>query len=62
MPGKIITLRENEYEALKMAKQGFEQAQGKDADWGRFLLFLLGLWLLSEVTKSKGDKKKLNNK
>jgi len=57
MPGKIITLRENEFEALKMAKQGFEQVHGKEADWGKFLLFLLGLWILNEVAKPKDDKK-----
>ena len=58
MPGKIITLRENEYEALKVAKQGYEQAEGKQADWGRFLLFLMGLYFLHEVTKTKEGKKK----
>ena len=59
MPGKIITLRENEFEALKMGKQGFEQVQGKEADWGKFLLFLLGLWILNEVAKPKDDKKQV---
>ncbi len=59
MPGKIITLRENEFEAMKMAKQGFEQVQGKEADWGKFLLFLLGLWILNEVAKPKDDKKQV---
>lgn len=57
MPGKIITLRESEYEALKMAKSGFQQVEGKDVDWGRFLLFLLGLYILHETTKPKGVKK-----
>lgn len=57
MPGKIITLRENEFEAMKMAKQGFEQAQGKEADWGKFLLFLLGIWIINEVAKPKDNKK-----
>lgn len=55
MPGKIITLRESEYEALKMAKEGYEKAQGKHGDWGRFLLFLLGLYILSEVAKPKKE-------
>ena len=59
MPGKIITLRENEFETLKTAKQGFEQMHGKEADWGKFLLFLLGLWILSEVAKPKDDKKQV---
>jgi hypothetical protein len=57
MPGKIITLRESEYEALKMAKSGFQQAEGKEVDWGRFLLFLLGLYILHEATKPKGERK-----
>ena len=57
MPGKIITLRESEYEALRMAKKGYEQAQGQEADWGKFLLFLLGLWILHEMTKPREENK-----
>ena len=57
MPGKIITLRESEYEALKMVKDGYQQVQGKEVDWGRFLLFLLGLYVLHEITKPKGEEK-----
>ena len=43
---------------VNMAKQGYEQAEGKQADWGRFLLFLMGLYFLHEVTKTKEGKKK----
>jgi hypothetical protein len=53
MPGKIITIRESEFGVLSQAKKGYEQAQGKETDWGNFLLFLLGLWLLNEVMKEK---------
>lgn len=57
MPGKIITIRESEFGVLAQAKKGYEQAQGKETDWGKFLLFLLGLWILNEVTKEKKELK-----
>ena len=57
MPGKIITIRESEFEVLSQAKKGYEQAKGRETDWGKFLLFLLGLWILHEVTKPKGEEK-----
>jgi hypothetical protein len=53
MPGKPITLRRSEYEVLSQAKRGYEQSQGQSVDWGRFLLFLLGLYILHEVTNPK---------
>lgn len=55
MPGKIITMRENEFAVLSQAKNAYEQSQGQEVDWGKFLLFLLGLWILHEVTKPKGE-------
>ena len=56
MPGKIITVRESEFGVLGQAKKAYEQAQGKETDWGKFLLFLLGLYILHEVTKPKEEK------
>ncbi|MFC1919837.1 hypothetical protein ACFLWX_03510 [Chloroflexota bacterium] len=51
MPGKPITISQSEYEILSQAKKGYEQSKGESADWGRFLLFLLGLYIMNEVTK-----------
>lgn len=53
MPGKPITISQSEYEVLLQAKNAYEQSQKESADWGRFLLFLLGLYILHEVTKPK---------
>ncbi len=53
MPGKPITISQSEYEVLLKAKEGYEQSQGESADWGRFLLFMLGLYIAHEVTKPK---------
>ena len=53
MPGKPITISQSEYEVLLQAKKGYEQSQGESADCGRFLLFMLGLYILHEVTKPK---------
>jgi len=57
MPGKPITLREGEYQVLNQAKTGYQQATGKEVDWGEFLLFLLGLWILNELTRKKAKSK-----
>jgi hypothetical protein len=59
MPGKPVTLRESEYQVLNQAKTGYEQSTGKEVDWGEFLLFLLGLWILNELTKK--SKPKINS-
>ena len=58
MPGKPITISQSEYEVLLQAKRAYEQSQGETADWGRFLLFMLGLYIIKEVTKPK-DKKNM---
>ena len=57
MPGKPVTLRESEYQVLNQAKTGYEQSIGKEANWGDFLLFLLGLWILKEVGKKEKPSK-----
>ena len=53
MPGKPITISQSEYEILSQAKMGYEQSKGELVDWGRFLLFLLGLYIVNEVAKPK---------
>lgn len=53
MPGKPITISQSEYEILSQARMGYEQSKGESTDWGRFLLFLLGLYIINEVTKPK---------
>ncbi len=53
MPGKPITISQSEYEVLLQAKNAYAQSQEDSTDWGRFLLFLLGLYILKEVTKPK---------
>ena len=59
MPGKPITISQSEYEVLLQAKKAYEQSQGESTDWGRFLLFLLGLYILSEVTKPKNENREI---
>ncbi len=56
MPGKPITISQSEYELLLRTRKAYEQSEGESVDWGRFLLFLLGLYIVKEVTKPK-DKK-----
>ncbi len=53
MPGKPVTISQSEYEVLSQAKKAYEQSKGESADWGRFLLFMLGLYIAHEVTKPK---------
>lgn len=62
MPGKPITISRSEYDILTQARMGYEQATGESVDWGRFLLFLLGLYILDEVTKPKKKKKTTGGK
>lgn len=52
MPGKPVTLSQSEYDILLQSKKAYEQHEGESVDWGRFLLFLLGLYI-TEVTKRK---------
>ena len=59
MPGKPITISQSEYEVLLQAKNAYEKSQEESTDWGRFLLFLLGLYILHEVTKPKDQNKKV---
>ena len=56
MPGKPITLSQSEYDILLQTKKAYEQSLGESVDWGRFLLFLLGLYIENEVTKPKNDR------
>lgn len=58
MSGKPVTLSQSEYDILSRAKEAYEQSQGESADWGRFLLFLLGIYIKSEITKPKTLKEK----
>ncbi len=53
MPGKPVTISQSEYEVLLQAKKAYEQSREEPADWGIFLLFLLGLYIVKEVTKPK---------
>ena len=55
MPGKPITISRSEYEVLSQAKTSYEESQGESVDWGRFLLFLLGLFIANEL-KRNSDK------
>ena len=56
MPGKPVTISQSEYEVLLQAKNAYAQSQKESTDWGRFLLFLLGLYIAKEVFKPKGRK------
>lgn len=58
MPGKPITLSQSEYDILLQAKKAYEQSQGESVDWGRFVLFLLGLYIMDEVNKPKEGRTK----
>jgi len=62
MPGKPITISQSEYDVLSQARRGYEQSQGESVDWGRFLLFLLGLYIIYEVTEPKKRKKKTSSR
>ena len=57
MPGKPITLAENEYYILSQTKKDYEKSKGESVDWGRFLLFLLHLYIRDEVIKAKKNDK-----
>ena len=59
MPGKPITISQSEYEVLLQAKNAYEKSQKESADWGRFLLFLLGLYILQEVTRPKDENREV---
>ena len=52
-----ISVTKTELEVLSKAKKGYQQSQGKEIDWGQFLVILAGLWALGEMTKSKGEDK-----
>lgn len=53
MPGKPVTISQSEYEVLLQAKKTYEQSKGESADWGRFLLYMLGLYIVHVATKPK---------
>ena len=53
MPGKPITISQSEYDILLQAKRAYEQSLEESVDWGRFLLYLLGLYIENEVAKPK---------
>ncbi len=55
---KTVGLQPSEYEVLARAKEAHETQTGEQNDWGRFLLFLLGLYIVNEVTKQKPTKSK----
>ena len=55
MAGRPITLRTDQFEFLAQAKEAHEVRTGEKVDWGRFLLFLLGAYLISEALKD-GEK------
>ena len=55
MPGKPITLTESEYSILSQAKQAYEKSKGATVHWGRFVMFLLGLYIQNEVGKKNQD-------
>ena len=57
MPGKPITLTESEYGVLSQAKGAYEKYNGAKVDWGHFVMFLLGLYIRSEVEKNEPRKK-----
>jgi hypothetical protein len=52
MAGKPITLSRSEYDVLRQAKKAYELSSGESADWGQFLLFLLGLYIMDNIGKS----------
>jgi len=56
MPGKPVTISQSEYEILLQVKKAYEQSQGESVDWGRFLLFMLGLYIGHEITKPKENR------
>lgn len=47
----VISLTPKELDMLTKAKESYQQSQGKEVDFGQFLLILAGLWALHEVTK-----------
>ena len=57
MPGKPVTLSESEYDVLSQAKEAYEKSKDTTVDWGRFVMFLLGLYIQSEVGKVEPKKK-----
>ncbi|MFC1967426.1 hypothetical protein ACFLV2_02170 [Chloroflexota bacterium] len=55
---KTLGLQPSEYHVLSKAKQAHEATTGEKLDWGDFLLFLLGLYILEKATKPKEQQKK----
>ena len=55
---KMVGLQSSEYRILSQAKQVHEENTGEHLDWGAFLLFLLGLYILDQATKTKRQQKK----
>ncbi len=55
---KTLGLQSSEYHILSQAKQAHEANTGEKLDWGAFLLFLLGLYILDKATKPKKQLKK----
>lgn len=55
---KTLGLQSSEYHVLSQAKQAHEANTGEKLDWGAFLLVLLGLYILDQVTKPKKQQEK----
>jgi len=55
---KTLGLQSSEYHVLSQAKQAHEVNTGEKLDWGAFLLVLLGLYILDQVTKPKKQQEK----
>lgn len=58
MPGRPITLRQDQYQVLSQAREAHKHNAGRDVGWGEFLLYLLGLYILNEATKKGGRKRR----
>ena len=54
----MLLRQPSEYHVLSQAKQAHEANTGEKLDWGAFLLFLLGLYILEQATKPKKQQKK----
>jgi len=55
---KTLGLQPSEYHILSKAKQAHEANTGEQLDWGAFLLFLLGIYILEQAIKPKKQQKK----